>query len=151
MGSVVANFCNGCNGLILCFNLSVQDASHDWMLFCGGPRVFWWDWPAWPWHGGLWRRKHRIRHESEYKEGTLCSVHVQTVLGSLWPSRIAVWLMGCYAGVIDAAIPTASDSASKWMFLAFQALRELITVRNVLYWFILSVSEPKEKGFPLSL
>lgn len=32
---------------------------------------------------------------------TLCSVHVQS-LGSLWPSRVAVWLTGHYAAVIDA-------------------------------------------------
>lgn len=34
------------------------------------------------------------------------------------------------------------------MFLALLALRELITVRNLLYWFILSVSEPNETDFP---
>jgi len=36
------------------------------------------------------------------------------------------------------------------MFLALLAFRELITVRNMVYWFLLSVSEPNETDFFLS-
>lgn len=82
------------------------------------------------------------------KEETVPCPFAQT--GSLWPGGIAVWLMGYYAEVIDIATLSGTDSPSKWTFLALLALRELVTVRNTVYWFILSVSEPNETDFPLS-
>lgn len=84
------------------------------------------------------------------KEETLCHVHLQRKTGSLWPNRIAVWLIGYYAEVIDIATLSGTDSPSKWTFLALLAVRELIKVRNTVYSFILSASERNETGFPFS-
>ena len=84
------------------------------------------------------------------KEETLYYVHLQRKMGSLWPNRIAVWLVGYYTEGIDVAALFGTDSPGKWMFLALLAFRELITVRNMVYWFLLSVSEPNETDFFLS-